>query len=315
MISPPNRLQQWNGSDKISLMDKYPVSVIIPVYKNYEFFLKNLGINKRYLTGCEVVVINDYPQENISQNVKKILPEAIVINNKKNLGFSGSVNSGVKKSTRKYILFINSDVILKDQSFLNCLEYFKRNQKLFAIGFAQQEKDGKIVGSNYGYFKNGLINHDHKLISSHQSLTTNFWAEGGSSIFNKKLFIELGMFDDLYFPFYWEDVDLSYRAWKSGYHILYNQNIIVEHQHESTIGKYFDKKNILKIAFRNQIIFQWKNLTDKNFVFKHILNIPRLIFIPGFFDALTKLPKILQARKKTLKLFVKSDKEILDKFI
>jgi len=314
MTSPPNRLQQWNGNDKISLMNKYPISVIIPVYKNYELFLKYLEINKKYLTGCEVIVMNDYPLENISQKVKKILPTVIVINNKKNLGFAGNVNSGVKKSTRNYILLINSDVILKDCSFLNSLEYFKKNQKLFAVGFAQIEKDGKIVGSNRGYFKNGLINHDF-LQPTTYNLQPTFWAEGGSSIFKKQLFIDLGMFDDLFNPFYWEDVDLSYRAWKSGYQILYDPNIKVEHHHESTIGKYFDKKKVLKIAFCNQIIFQWKNLTDKDLILKHLLNILKLIFIPGFFDALIRLPKILQARQKTVKLFVKTDKEILNLFL
>lgn len=314
MTLPPNRLQQWNGNDKISLMNKYPISVIIPVYKNYEIFLKYLEVNKKYFTGCEVIVMNDYPLENISQKVKKILSTAIVINNKKNLGFAGNVNSGMKKSTRSYVLLINSDVILKDYSFLNSLEYFKKNQKLFAVGFAQEEKDGKIVGSNRGYFINGLINHSHQLISNFQQPISNFWAEGGSSIFSKKLFTDLGMLDDLFNPFYWEDIDLSYRAWKSGYQILYDPNIKVEHHHESTIGKYFDKKKILKIAFRNQIIFQWKNLTDEDLILKHLLNIPKLIFTCGFFAALVKLPKILQARQKALKLFVKTDKEILNKF-
>ncbi len=318
MTSPPNRLQQWNGNDKISLMNKNPVSVIIPVYKNYELFLKYLEINKKYFAGCEVIVMNDYPLKNISQKVKKILPTVIVINNKKNLGFAGNVNSGVKKSTRNYVMLINSDVILKDCSFLNSLEYFKKNEKLFAVGFAQEEKDGTIVGSNRGYFKDGLINHAHQPISNFHPPAggpiSNFWAEGGSSIFKKQLFVDLGMFDDLFNPFYWEDIDLSYRAWKSGYQILYDPNIKVEHHHESTIGKYFDKKKILKIAFRNQIIFQWKNLTDEDLILKHLLNIPKLIFIPGFFAAFVKLPKILQARQKAVKLFVKTDKEILNKF-
>jgi len=314
MTSPPNRLQQWNGNDKISLMNKHPISVIIPVYKNYDLFLKYFEINIKYFTGCEVIVMNDYPLENISQKVKKILRTAIVINNKKNLGFAGNANSGVKKSTRKYVLLINSDVILKDNSFLNSLKYFKKNQKLFAVGFAQIEKDGKVVGSNRGYFKDGLINHSNKPISNFQQPISNFWAEGGSSIFSKKLFMDLGMFDDLFNPFYWEDIDLSYRAWKSGYEILYDQNIKVEHYHESTIGKYFDKSKILKTAFRNQIIFQWKNLTDKDLIFKHLLNISKFIFISGFFDALIKLPNILQARRKVLKLFIKTDKEILNLF-
>ena len=276
-------------------------------------FLSNLEINKKYFEGCEVIVMNDYPLENISNQVKKIYPEAIVVNNKKNFGFAGNVNQGVLKATRDFIFLINSDVVLKDSSFLNALDYFKKDQKLFAVGFSQIEQNGKIVGANRAYFQNGLINHSH-LSSNIYNLSPNFWAEGGSSLFNKKLFVDLELLNELFNPFYWEDIDLSYRAWKSGYKILYDPNVKVEHHHESTIGKYFDKSRILRTAFRNQLIFHWKNLTDKDLIFKHILNIPKYIFISGFFDALIRLPKILQARKKAIKLFKKTDKEILDKF-
>ena len=258
--------------------------------------------------------MNDYSQENIIKKVKKIYPEAIVVNNKRNLGFAGNVNRGVLKATRNYVFLMNSDVVLNNNFFLKSLEYFKKNRRLFAVGFAQIEKDGKTVGANRAYFQNGLINHSHQPVTSHQSLITNFWAEGGSSIFNKKLFIELGLLDELYNPFYWEDIDLSYRAWKAGYKVLYDPNVKVEHHHESTIGKYFDKSKILRTAFRNQLIFHWKNLTDRDLIFKHLLNIPKFIFIQGFFDALIRLPKIILSRKKTIKLFVKSDKEILDLF-
>ncbi|MEK7495042.1 MAG: glycosyltransferase [Patescibacteria group bacterium] len=292
----------------------YPISIIIPVYKNYEMFYWYLEINKKYFDGCEVIIMNDYPLENITKQVKKIYPESIVVNNKKNLGFAGNVNRGVLKATRNYIFLINSDVVIKDNSFLKSLEYFIKDQKLFAVGFAQIEKDGKIVGANRAYFQNGFINHSHQQVTSHQQLISNFWAEGGSSIFNKKLFIDLGLLDELFNPFYWEDIDLSYRAWKAGYKILYDPNIKVEHHHESTIGKYFDKSKILKIAFRNQLIFHWKNLTDKDLILKHLFNIPKFIFVPGFFDALVKLPKVLKSRKKTVKLFKKTDKEILDLF-
>ncbi|MFH0979679.1 MAG: glycosyltransferase [Candidatus Roizmanbacteria bacterium] len=293
---------------------KHPISIIIPVYKNYEMFYKYLELNKNHFEGCEIIVMNDYPPENIIKPVKKIYSEAIVVNNQKNLGFAGNVNKGVKKATRNYVILINSDVVLKDNSFLKALEYFKRDKKLFAVGFAQKEKDGKIVGSNRGYFKNGLINHSHQPISNFQQRISNFWAEGGSSIFKRKFFFELGMFDDLYNPFYWEDIDLSYRAWKAGYKVIFAPQIQVAHQHELTIGKYFDQKQILKTAFRNQLIFQWKNLTDKNLIIKHLLNLPRFVFTPGFFEALAKLPAILKARKKTVKLFKKTDKEILDLF-
>jgi len=295
-------------------MQQLPISIIIPVYKNYEMFFRYFEVNKKYFEGCEVIVMNDYPLENISKPVKDIYPEAIVINNSKNLGFAGNVNRGVLKSTREYIFLMNSDVILKDNFFVNSLNYFKKDKKLFAVGFAQIEKDGKIVGCNRGYFQNGLINHTAKLISNFQQPISNFWAEGGASIFNKKLFIDLGLLDELYNPFYWEDIDLSYRAWKAGYKIMFDPATVVEHHHESTIGKYFDQSKILKTAFRNQIIFNWKNLTDNDLIIKNIINLPKLILIPGFFDALIRLPEILKSRKKAVKLFVKSDKEILSLF-
>ncbi len=289
-----------------------PISIIIPVYKNFQMFYQNLVINKKYFTGCQVIIINDYPPEDITNQVKNIYPEAVVFNNKKNLGFAGTVNKGVKKSTRNYIFLLNSDVILKDDSFKKAVNYFKKNKKLFAIGFAQEEADKKIVGANRGYFKDGLINHSYQLITNHQSLITNFWAEGGASIFRRKLFINLGMLDELYNPFYWEDIDLSYRAWKAGYEIKFAPAIVVEHRHKSTIGKYFQPKKILKIAFRNQLIFQWKNLTDNDLLIKHFINLPRYIFTPGFFEALLLLPKVLKKRKKIVKLAKKTDKEILN---
>lgn len=295
-------------------MNKYPISIIIPVYKNYEMFFKYLEINKKYFEGCGVIIMNDYPEENITKKVKRIYEEAVVVNNKNNLGFAGNVNKGIKLAKNKYVFLINSDVVLKDNSFVKSLEYFTKESKLFAIGFAQEENNKKIVGSNKGYFQNGFINHDFRLTNNNQ-LSINFWAEGGSSIFKRDIFIKLGMLDELYNPFYWEDVDLSYRAWKSGYMIFFLSNVLVEHHHESTIKKYFQEKKIKRIAFRNQLIFQWKNLTDKDLLLKHFIYLIRYVFTPGFFNAMLLFPKILKERKKVVKLFKKTDKEILEKFI
>jgi len=192
------------------------------------------------------------------------------------------------------------------------------------LSFAQYESDGKLIGANRGFFKDGLINHDRQLITDNRRLTTNFWAEGGSSIFRRNLFIELGSFDQLYNPFYWEDIDLSYRAWKSGYKIYYYPVVKVQHHHESTIGKFFQKSSILKTAYRNQFIFNWKNITDTDLLAKHLFTLPIILLkslingnwllLKGFFLALIRLPKIFESRQKTIKLFKKTDREILDLF-
>ena len=300
------------------------ISVIIPVYKNYEMFFRNLKNNKKYFADCEVVVMNDFPQEKIANKVKQIIPEAITIDNEINLGFGSNVNTGVKKASGEFILLLNSDVILKDDSFKKSLEEFKKDRNIFATSFAQYESDGKLVGANRGYFKDGLIYHDRQLISDNRQPITNFWAEGGSSILRKDLFLKLHGFDPLYDPFYWEDIDLSYRAWKSGYKIYYFPQVKVQHFHESTIGKFFQKSSILKTAYRNQFIFNWKNLTDRDLFFKHLLFLPillirsmltgNLILLQGFFLGIVLLPKIIESRKKAVKSFIKTDEEILSIF-
>lgn len=300
------------------------ISIIIPVYKNYQMFFKNLEKNKKCFSGCEIIVINDYPQEKIAKKVKEIIPNSVAVDNKKNLGFASCVNSAVKRSKGEFIFLLNSDVVLPDDSFQKSINVFKKDKKIFAITFSQIEADGKLVGANRGYFENGLINHTHQPVASHQQLITNFWAEGGSSIFRRDIFLKLSCFDPLYNPFYWEDVDLSYRAWKSGYKIVFLPDVAVKHQHESTIGRYFDKRLILKIAYRNQFVFNWKNITDTNLLTAHILSLPRLLFLAlvkgnlsfwqGFFLALIRLPKIIKSRKKAVKSFIRTDQEILNLF-
>lgn len=295
-------------------MKSYLISIIIPVYKNYPMFYQNLEKNKKFFNHCELIIVNDYPKKNITQEIKKIFPQAIVINNQNNLGFSKSVNLGAKQAKSNLIFLLNSDVILIDNSFKDSINLFNQYQDLFAVVFAQIEKNQEIFGANYGYFKNGLIHHQKRSINNQDQPTKNFWAEGGASLIRKDIFIKLGMFDDLYSPFYWEDVDLSYQAWKSGYQIVFNPKAKVIHHHESTIGKYFDKKTVKKIAFRNQLIFFWKNVFDKKMIFEHFLNLPKFIFKPGFFDALIKLPLIIKKRNQLKKIFKKTDREILNLF-
>lgn len=296
------------------------ISAIIPVYRNTNLFLENLQKNKKYLKGCQIIIVNDDPNTNLEDKVQKIAPTAILINNKENLGFGRSVNIGAKIASGKYLMFLNSDVIVKDRSFEQALPLFTKYQDLFAVSFAQT--NGKSVsGGNTAEFKNGLL--VHKSIAA-STIQPNFWAEGGAMLTRKSIFDKLGGFDPLFSPFYWEDIDLSYRAWKSGYTVLFHPQIVVVHKHESTIGRYFEKQEILKIAYRNQFMFHWKNITDFKLCWLHVLHLPKIItqalikknsnLIQGFARALPFWPEILQKREQQLKYFSLTDQQVLSKF-
>lgn len=290
------------------------ISIIIPTYKNRQKFLANLKHNLNYLKDMEIIIVNDDPLSSLKDEFKTI-KNCILIENNVNLGFGESVNKGVQKAHNPYVMLLNDDVILQDDTFKKTLSLFKKDLRLFAVGFSQKEKDNIIVGSNLLYWKRGLFFHA-KAHLDHQGY--NGWAEGGASMMDKSKFEELGGFDGAYAPFYWEDIDLSYRAWKSGYHILFDPSVTVIHHHESTIGTYFDKSVVKTIAFRNQFIFIWKNISDTNFKWSHVLLLPYNLFyysfkgewtfLKGFIMAFPYLSKI----KKTT--YPISDKTILNQF-
>ena len=298
------------------------ISVIIPVYKNTKLFLDNLKKNLKFLDDCEILIVNDDPKKSIKKEIKSFKENNIfLIENRKNLGFGQSVNIGAKYAKGDYLFLLNTDVILNNKNYLHALKYFNENPNLFAVSFAQVEKDNQIVGKNILYFKDGLFCHQK---ANNLNFGFNAWAEGGACLIDKKKFNYLGGFDNLYSPFYWEDVDLSYRAWKAGFKILFDPKILVEHHHETTISKYFDKNKIKTIAYRNQLIFSLKNTTNFDLILKFIFFLFKrlaksimtfdLIYLKVVIVFILKIPLIIIKKIFNKKIYKISDKKIISFF-
>lgn len=291
------------------------ISIVIPTYNNTRQLIENIKKNKTYFDRNEVIVINDFPGKSIVKHINEF-PYVKLLENSSNLGFAGSVNHAILKTSHAYVMLLNDDVLLTDTSYLKAITTLQSNSKLFAVSFAQRQKNGLVIGKNRLYWKSGFLRHAK---AWDMKPGINGWAEGGSCIIDKEKYLKLGGFDPMYSPFYWEDVDLSYRAWKQGYTIFFDPTIVVNHQHESTIGKQFNREMIDTISYRNQFIFIWKNVTDFNLLASHLLciliTLPRMLitntkYVKGLIQALQKLPKLINKKNKD----VLSDKEILSKF-
>ena len=82
----------------------------------------------------------------------------------------------------------------------------------------------------------------------------------------KDIYEQIGGFDTIFSPFYWEDIELSYRARKHGFITWFDPSVLVEHHHESTIGSFWNRNEIKTIAYRNQLLCSWKYIRDTNLV-------------------------------------------------
>lgn len=289
------------------------ISVLIPTYNGKDRLKKNLpavieAINQfdpRH-EKSEIVILDDAsPVKNIESFLNEKFPQVKYSRSKKNLRFARNCNQGARLAKYGIIIFLNDDV-QPEVNFITPLIKHFHDLKVFGVGCLEQNLAGSppeiiLGGRGILEFKRGLFIH-HR--AKNQKLIQTDWITGGSGAFNKKLFLELGGFNPIFSPAYWEDLDLSYRAKKLGYKIIFEPQAKVKHFHEQTNLQIFGSPKIQIISFRNQLIFTWKNLDSPKKLAEHLIWFPYHFiftsikskgkFFLGFLQALIKFPQIIQ---------------------
>ena len=302
------------------------ISVVIPNYNGKNLLAKNLPKIFSELKGfalgkTEIIVVDDASTDDSILFLDKLAKEYHfkVLLNVKNLGFSPSVNKGVKAANGEIIILLNTDIYPENNFLEPLLSHFK-DEKVFAVGCLDKSIEGEktvLRGRGLGEWKRGFLVHRRGEVDK----TDTLWVSGGSSAFRKDIWDKLGGLNELFAPFYWEDIDISYRALKSGYKVIFEPKSIVVHEHEKgAIKANYSDFQIKTIAYRNQFIFVWGN-ADLDLIFSNVLWFPyhkikALLkldwpFFLGFFSALSLTPKVLSFRRKAQKLFVKTDSEVI----
>lgn len=313
------------------------ISIVIPNYNGEKLLKENLPkvveAIKDYKGGTIEIIISDdassdgsvaFLQEFLPTIKEKQITGKLVLSKRRtNGGFSKNVNRGVKIATGDVLLLLNSDVI-PHKGFLKPLLKHFNEPKVFAVGCMDESiENGKVIlrGRGIGKWERGFLLHSAGSLDGQNTL----WVSGGSGAFRKSMWDKLGGLNEIFNPFYWEDIDLSYRAQKAGFLTLFEKESTVIHEHsKGTIQTSFKSDNIQKIVYRNQFLFVWLNITDGSLFFNHLLWLPvHLInalrsgdtaFLAGFFAACMKLPNVVAYTQNIRRLFVTSDKEILQRF-
>jgi len=297
-------------------MTKMKVSIIIPNYNGERLLEKNLPAvlkAKEYRANniLEIIVVDDASPDGSVDLLKKKFPEVKVVKHRINRGFSSSVNTGARTSTGNLLVLLNTDVIPERDFLVSVLPLFK-DDGVFAVSLNE-----KKYSWAKGKFENGFVEHGPGIKS--KKVHDTFWVSGGSGVFRRDYWMSLGGMDEkLFAPFYWEDLDLGYRALKRGYKLIWDPNARVLHKHESTIGL-LPGKYVGRIRERNQLIFIWKNITSPILIRKHIVGLlKRVLRHPGYIRivimTLSKIRAILKARKKEKKACKVSDEAIFARF-
>jgi len=286
------------------------VSIVITNWNGLSLLQKNLPvIAKNGRLAKEIIVADDASTDaslRYLSEFQKNEPRLKIISHRRNLGFGANTNHAVSQAKGDLVVILNNDILPSVDFFKPALKHFQ-NPKVFGVGFAEKNNE------NYGkiYWKNGYLQH---LPGISHSTHISGWLSGGSSIVRKQLFLKFGGFDPVYSPFYFEDLDLGYRAWKSGYQLLWEPQCQVEHRHESTMSK-FSKRLLDYVKERNRLLVVWRNITDPWLRFQNkLFSNLRILWGPNYFKIILAARRQIRNHPPAKVFPVLTDRQIFNLF-
>lgn len=283
------------------------LSVIIVNY-NVQYFLENC-LNSVYNSSkevsFEVIVVDNNSVDGSLQMLADKFPQTKVIANQDNRGFSVANNQAIKEAKGEYVLLLNPDTVVEENTFKVCCDFFDEYPKAGGIGvkmidgkgnFLPESKRGlptpavafyKIFGLSALFPKSEKFGRYHL---GHLDKKQNHKIEilsGAFMMMRQSVLDQIGLLDESFFM-YGEDIDLSYRITQAGYtnHYLADTQII-HYKGESTKKSSI---NYVFVFYRAMAIFAKKHFSSKNArLFSSLINLA--IYLRAFVAVVTRTLK------------------------
>jgi GT2 family glycosyltransferase len=247
------------------------ISVILPNYNGRKLLEKNLPSLFDALAGLdhEVIVVDDCSSDDSIDFLATHYPAVTRLRNEHNLGFSATCNRGVAAATKAQLCIVNTDVTFTPDYFQRALPYFADPQ-LFAVKGAilnyrtSFDDVFNIEETSLLYYKRGFLRFNQRVEPEAGNFTGKVGGQfvllGCCFVCDRSKMLELGGFDEIFSPFYWEDADLAIRALRRGYRLAYEPQCRVYHQTSSTIASYRSNTRRRLVSMRNKFLFTWRHL-------------------------------------------------------
>lgn len=193
-----------------------------------------------------------------SKETERAKLDVVLLHNKRNLRFGGAANLGVLFADHEFVFLLNNDVSPQENAARVLLEKIQGDSAIFSVTphEFESDQDNEPSGKNKLWFARGLYQHAK---ADDFTAGPTAWASGGGSIFRKSMWLQLKGFDQRFYPAYWEDIDLSFRAQKKGWQVLFEPSAKVIHKHETTHQSVWHQQQLNNISWNNADKFTVKH--------------------------------------------------------
>jgi GT2 family glycosyltransferase len=269
------------GEKRTTKMD---VSIIIVNYKTKKLTLECIQsiYHTKNSKQFEIFVVDNHSLDGSVEEIKKAFPNVKVIANLENVGFSKANNQAILESKGRYVLLLNSDTIVLENTISDIVDFMDANKEAGATGCKVLLPDGSLdkachrgfpTPSASFYYMTGLakkypnkprFNGYHMSYLNMDKTHEIDCLVGAFMLIRRETVEEVGMLDETFFM-YGEDIDWCYRIKEAGWKIYYNPNVEILHYKGAS-----SKRKPFKIVYefhRAMFLFHRKNLAKNYNVF------------------------------------------------
>ena len=256
------------------------LSIVIVNYNVKHFLIQCLQSVQKSIAGieAEVFVVDNASSDDSVEMVKEKFSWVHLIANTENMGFSYANNQAIRIAKGKFVLLLNPDTLVEEDTFVKCMDFMNQTPDAGALGVKMINGNGEFLPESkralpipsvafykiFGFSK--LFPRSKKFGSYHLTYLDNDKTQsvevlsGAFMWIRKKILDEIGSLDETFFM-YGEDIDLSYRIIQAGYKNYYlPETRIIHYKGEST------KKgtiNYVIVFYKAMQIFAKKHFTNK----------------------------------------------------
>jgi O-antigen biosynthesis protein len=230
------------------------ISVIIVNYNVKDFLLQCLRSVENSSKGLdvEIIVVDNHSSDGSVEMSKSVFPDVKYIELEENIGFARANNLGIERAEGRYVLILNPDTILDENTLNIMFDYMEKNSEVACSGCKVLNPDGSFqLACRRGFptpwasfsklfglqklFPNSRI--FAKYNQTFRSVDESYYIDAvvGAFMFCRRdALLEVNGFDTDFFM-YGEDIDLCYRLSKAGWKISYvHTTSIIHYKGEST---------------------------------------------------------------------------------
>lgn len=267
------------------------LSIIIVNY-NVKYFLEQCLYSVRKASNhldMEVIVVDNNSVDGSNEMLRDKFPEVKLIENTVNTGFSVANNQGIRIAQGEYILLLNPDTVVQEDTFEKICRFMDEHPDAGGLGvkmidgkgnFLPESKRGlptpmvafyKIFGLARIFPKSTLFGKYHLGYLSNDEIHEVDVLAGAFMLMRKSALEKVGLLDEAFFM-YGEDIDLSYRIQKAGYKNYYYPNTSIIHYKGESTKK--SSVNYVFVFYNAMIIFAKKHFSKQNAkTFSFLINI------------------------------------------